>query len=390
MHLNITNAVVDVVETGNALQDRLVAHYIEPYSVTFVYWAFSFVFLYLGLQKVVPHRSTADVQLGTIAGLLGLPYIPVVTFVGIWQIVIGGLFLLRRLRSCAWFFFSYQIFTFATLVVLWKIVFQPPWIPLFGFEIPWALGAYAAFVLKNLIFAAIFFVLASYEFETASAQPEGETGGSRSLIPRVSAAYVHGPNFGQAVTAWSDPTEFLATRPFSRYVSRVIERTHAGQNYLVTNYFRPYGITILYWSYGFVWFYFGFQKPAPAISPVRNPLADFLPYFAIPLAAGMAFIGMYEMFLGILFIYREIRIAFWLFFAHQATTFFTLLVIPFVAFQPPWISLLGVRFPWALTGYGAFVVKNIVFVAGFSLLASIELGVISIGTTSEREAETNA
>jgi len=156
--------------------------------------------------------------------------------------------------------------------------------------------------------------------------------------------------------------------------SSVGERVRAAQDALVANVFRPHGVTVLYWAFAFVFFYFGFQKPAPAYSPVRLPLSEFFPHFGIPLQAGMLFIGLYEMFLGLLFLFRQIRLAFWFFLPHQAVTFLTLLVIPHVAFQPPWVSVLGVEAPWALTGFGAFVVKNLVFVAAFLLLVSIELG----------------
>jgi len=369
------NRIADAVDTATTVQDRLVARYLQPYSVTLVYLAFSFVFLYLGLQKVVPHRSTADVQLATIGGLLGLPYVPFVTFVGLWQLTIGGLFLLRRLRLCAWFFFSYQVFTFGTLIVLRRIVFQPPWLSVAGMELPWALGAYAAFILKNLGFAAIFFVLASYEFDTDDA-PGAADAGSKPEPPSEDS------------TAGGRTLRALRSR-----LGGVVERGHAAQNHLVANYFRPHGVTITYWSYGFIWFYFGLQKPAAVYSPVRNPLADFLPEFAIPVAAGMAFIGTYEMFLGLLFFFRDIRAAFPFFIAHQAVTFLTLVVIPFVAFQPPWIPLFGVSVPWALTGFGAFVVKNVVFVAGFVLLASVELGTLDAGRparTGRTESEATA
>lgn len=171
-----------------------------------------------------------------------------------------------------------------------------------------------------------------------------------------------------------------------RYVARVVDRVHTGQNYVVENLFRPHGVTALYWSFAFVFFYFGFQKPAPVLSPVRVPLTGFFEIFGIPVAAGMAFIGTYEMFMGLLFLLRQIRLVFWLFYAHQAVTFLTLLIIPHVAFQPPWIGvpILGVEFPIAVTGFGAFVVKNLVFVAGFTLLASLELGADS--ETSDENA----
>lgn len=170
-------------------------------------------------------------------------------------------------------------------------------------------------------------------------------------------------------------------------LSAVGQRVRAAQDALLTRVFRPHGVTVLYWSFAFVFFYFGFQKPAPTYSPVRLPLSEFFPHLGVPLEAGMLFIGAYEMFLGLLFLFRQLRLAFWLFLPHQAVTFLTLLVIPYVAFQPPWVPVLGVEVPWALTGYGAFVVKNVVFVAAFLLLASIELGGASAGDADEEAGE---
>lgn len=376
-------SVTDAVESVNRLQDWLVSAYFRPYSIAFTYWAFSFIFLYIGIQKVVPHRSAADVQLARIGAIVGIPYLEFVLFIGVWQLIIGGLFLLRRLRLCAWFFFSYQFFTISTVVVLNKIVFQPPWIHVFGFEIPWALGSYAAFVLKNLVFAAIFFVLASQEFDVAGdrsgddSSDTASTDNSGSIPARVLEGHLFATPLSNLV---SGTVERLTVA--RRHAAGLVNRSDAVQNYVVGNYFRPHGVTILYLSYGFIWFYFGFQKPAPVYSPVRLPLSEFFPHFGIPLDAGMVFIGTFEMFLGLLFFFRQLRLAFWLFLGHQAVTLVTLFVIPFVAFQPPYISLLGVRFPWALTGYGAFVIKNVVFIAGFTLLASIELD--DTGTETER------
>lgn len=165
MRATVTNAVEDGVERANALQDELIQRYVVPYAVTATYWAFAVVFCYVGVQKVLPHRSTADVQLAIVGGLFGIPYIPFVAFVGAWQVAIGLAFLFRRLRLAGMLFFSFQFFAFGSLVVLRYVAFQPPYIPVLGFEFPWALGIYAAFVLKNLVFAGAFFVLATQEFD---------------------------------------------------------------------------------------------------------------------------------------------------------------------------------------------------------------------------------
>jgi hypothetical protein len=54
--------------------------------------------------------------------------------------------------------------------------------------------------------------------------------------------------------------------------------------------------------------------------------------------------------------------------------FTTLLVIPYAIFQPPWLTVLGVDVPWALGSFSAFLLKNVVFVGAFMLLANNELG----------------
>lgn len=178
MSTRVGPSVVGLVERVNAFQDRLVADYVRPHAVPLTYWAFGAVFLYLGLQKVVPHRSTADVPLSTIGGLVGVPYVEFVTAIGVWQMLIGALFLARRLRLAGVFFITYQVFTFGTLVVLRYIVFQPPWITVLGVDLPWALGAYSAFILKNTVIAGAFFVLAGIEVATsderAATSEEGE------------------------------------------------------------------------------------------------------------------------------------------------------------------------------------------------------------------------
>lgn len=159
-----------------------------------------------------------------------------------------------------------------------------------------------------------------------------------------------------------------------RHLDGLVAPVHRAQNAVLANVFRPYGVIALYWSFAIVFFYFGFQKPSPAQSPVRVPLTDFLPVFGIPVDLGMVFIGTYEMFLGLLFFFRQLRAAFWLFVPHQAVTFLTLVVVPSVTFQPPYLLLFGHEIPWATTGFGEFVVKNLVFVAAFMLLVSVELG----------------
>lgn len=164
------------------------------------------------------------------------------------------------------------------------------------------------------------------------------------------------------------------TRASRRSARGSLYRLYAAQDYVLIHFFRPHGVTALYWCFGFLFFYFGFQKPSPAQSPVRVPLTELFMMFGIPVDVGMLVIGSYEMFLGLLFFFKQLRLAFWLFIPHMIVGFLTLALIPLVAFQPPYLAVFGMDIPWATTGYGEFVVKNIVFVAGFMLLTAVELG----------------
>lgn len=156
--------------------------------------------------------------------------------------------------------------------------------------------------------------------------------------------------------------------------SSIVERLNSVQDRIVAKYFVPYGTSLLYYSFGFIFFYFGLQKPAPIQTPVFVEVSLFIGEFGLPSDPTLVFIGLYEMFMGILFFLKRIRILFWMFFAHQFVGFLTLVTIPYVIFQPPWITVLGVDIPWAVGGFSAFVLKNVVWVGAFVVLASVELG----------------
>lgn len=153
----------------------------------------------------------------------------------------------------------------------------------------------------------------------------------------------------------------------------VIDRLLALQDRLVET-FDEYGVAFTYYAFGFVFLYFGLQKPAPVASPIRAPVEAFVGTAGIPIGIASPFIGWYEIVLGTLFLFRRLRLAFFVFLAHQAVAFLPLVVIPYVAFQPPWLDALGMDLPWALDWFSAFILKNTVFVGAFMLLASRELG----------------
>jgi hypothetical protein len=162
--------------------------------------------------------------------------------------------------------------------------------------------------------------------------------------------------------------------------------------------FEKWAVNVTYLAFAFVFFYFGLQKPLPAISPVRTPISIFaselsgllstLFFTEIVISTTFAiyFIGAYEMFLGLLFLFKQLRAAFWLFLVHQAVAFFALVLIWDSVFQPPWLTVAGIELPYILGGFSAFVLKNVIFVGAFMLLASKELGGNSAGAVSNKSA----
>lgn len=175
-------------------------------------------------------------------------------------------------------------------------------------------------------------------------------------------------------------------RQVSDRVSTLVSRHDRFQDAIVARVFERWAVDFTYVAFAFVFFYFGIQKPAPVDSPVRVPVSVFVDDLSslltvlvqtqvqIPLEWAMIFIGAYEMFLGLLFLFKRIRLAFWLFMFHQLVGFIAIFWAYDVVFQPPWLSIGGVDFPWALGAFSAFVLKNVVFIGAFMFLACAELG----------------
>lgn len=138
--------------------------------------------------------------------------------------------------------------------------------------------------------------------------------------------------------------------------------------------FTRYGYSYARLAFGFVFVFFGAQKPlVPGASPVGYDVTLFATRLGLealpgPITWVPLFIGLYEMTLGTLILVDKIRLALPLFFAHQLIT----LVAPFVvwdtAFQEPYLHLGTVTVPYAFDWFGAFALKNVLFIAAFCFL----------------------
>jgi hypothetical protein len=151
------------------------------------------------------------------------------------------------------------------------------------------------------------------------------------------------------------------------------------QNRLVNDYFVEHGTRIAFLAYAFVFGYYGFLKIQAFFTglstPVRGEVGHLvailgLPEMGITLTMVMIFIGVYEMAIGVTFALKRIRLALPLFLSHQAVTLVTLVIARAYYFQEPF--LFGV--PWLFDAFAAYILKNTIFIGGFLVLASVELG----------------
>ena len=138
--------------------------------------------------------------------------------------------------------------------------------------------------------------------------------------------------------------------------------------------FTRYGYSYARVAFGFVFVFFGAQKPlVPGASPVGYDVTLFATRLGLEALPGPitwipVFIGCYEMLLGVLILLGTIRLALPLFFAHQLLT----LVAPFVvwdtAFREPYLHFGALTVPYAFDWFAAFALKNVLFIAAFCFL----------------------
>jgi hypothetical protein len=151
------------------------------------------------------------------------------------------------------------------------------------------------------------------------------------------------------------------------------------QDRIVNGCFVEYGTRLAFIAYAFVFGYYGFLKVQALFTglstPVRGEVGHLvtvlgLPEMGITLTMVMMFIGIYEMSLGATFAAKKIRLALPLFLSHQAVTLVTLVIARAYYFQEPF--LFGV--PWLFDAFAAYILKNTIFIGGFLILASVDLG----------------
>lgn len=162
------------------------------HSTNIAFAAYAFVFGYYGFLKVqalvtgltTPVRG----EVGHLVSILGLPELGIsltaaMVFIGLFEMGIGVLFALKRIRLVLPVFLVHMAGTFASLVIARAFYFQEP----FVMGVPWLFDAFAAYILKNTIFVGGFLVLAAVEL--SDRQPDAATD---AAVSNTQTATAHG------------------------------------------------------------------------------------------------------------------------------------------------------------------------------------------------------
>jgi hypothetical protein len=144
----------------HSIADRLS----ERKIVAYTYAAFAGIFIFYGFQKLTPWPSPVYNELTILANFLGVENTLLILVVGLYEIVLGFLFLMKLFNSVALLFIPHQIVGFANLLLFSENYFTPPWVEIGVISVPLGIGSFSAFVLKNLIFISSFLFLLNYEF----------------------------------------------------------------------------------------------------------------------------------------------------------------------------------------------------------------------------------
>lgn len=128
----------------------------EEHGVRATRLAFAFVFITFGAQKVVfPQGSPVDGTILTFAAAIWvLPGVPIEwapELVGIYEMILGGVFLRKRLAVAAALFVPHQLLAFLSFLITPDLAFGDP--------APFAFEVFGAFVLKNVVFVGAFLLL---------------------------------------------------------------------------------------------------------------------------------------------------------------------------------------------------------------------------------------
>ena len=129
---------------------------------------------------------------------------------------------------------------------------------------------------------------------------------------------------------------------------------------IVTSFMNKWGVTLLRYSLGIIYIWFGALKPL-GLSPAQELVENTVYWFEDP-KTFVPILGVWEIVIGITICIKPlIRVALFLLFLQMPGTFLPLILFPDVCFT---------NFPFGLTLEGQSIVKNLIIISAAIVVGS--------------------
>ena len=145
---------------------------------------------------------------------------------------------------------------------------------------------------------------------------------------------------------------------------------------MVTSFMNKWGVTLLRYSLGIIYIWFGALKPL-GLSPAQELVENTVYWFEDP-KTFVPILGVWEIVIGITICIKPlIRVALFLLFLQMPGTFLPLILFPDVCFT---------NFPFGLTLEGQYIVKNLIIISAAIVVGSTVRKDIASTTVEDNNA----
>ena len=128
----------------------------------------------------------------------------------------------------------------------------------------------------------------------------------------------------------------------------------------VTQFMSKWGVTLLRYSLGIIYIWFGILKPF-GLSPAQELVENTVYWFSNP-SDFVPILGWWEVIIGITMCIKPlIRFSIFLLFIQMPGTFLPLVLLPEVCFT---------NFPFGLTTEGQYIIKNLIIISAAIVVGS--------------------
>ena len=129
---------------------------------------------------------------------------------------------------------------------------------------------------------------------------------------------------------------------------------------LITDFMSRWGITLLRYSIGIIYIWFGILKPF-GLSPAQELVENTVYWFSNP-SDFVPILGWWEVIIGVTMCIKPlIRFSIFLLFIQMPGTFLPLVLLPEVCFT---------NFPFCLTTEGQYIIKNLIIISAAIVVGS--------------------